>query len=156
MKSIPPLPSKRGNKVHKVGLSCQRCMKGVASFICQDCQGLLLCETCENILHGIGLFTKHRVEKYQKTRHSSTDLSETDSAQSINVTNVKKNPATNPNCLLANGKALYSERAKPHTSGKLGFCLETHKLVCLDCHGDNGNIETDLRKAARVVNDTLG
>ena len=65
-------------------------------------------------------------------------MSDTDSTQSINVTNVKKksdlaNPI-NPNCLLANGKALYSERARPHTSGKLGFSLETHKLVCLECH----------------------
>ena len=140
-KSIPPLPSKRAGaykKVHKLGQNCQRCMKGVASFICQDCQGLLLCETCENILHGIGLFTKHRVEIYHSSRQQSTDMSDTDSTQSINVTNVKKksdlaNPI-NPNCLLANGKALYSERARPHTSGKLGFSLETHKLVCLECH----------------------
>ncbi len=100
------------------------------------------------------------MEEYHAKRQTSTDMSDSDSIQSFNVTNVKtKNTAhplpphkINTNCLLVKGN--YSDRAKqPHTSGKIGFCLERKRIVCLDCESEGA--EEDLCLAARVMNDAM-
>ena len=102
--AVPPLPGKRASvkKCPPGRRKCQRFMKAPPAYICHDCRNLVLCESCENILHGIGVFMKHRVEPYR--RPGSTDLSDSDSVQSFNL----RGPKPNPNCLLANGRGLYS------------------------------------------------
>lgn len=50
----------REGKIEEGEKVCERCLAEDAILVCKDCNGYKLCESCEDLIHSMGVYEKHK------------------------------------------------------------------------------------------------
>lgn len=76
---------------------CQRCSSDDATIVCKSCGNIMLCESCEDLIHSIGIYESHNrvsIEEYENPEnilHNETVNSEIELNLDAKTQTIKNN-----------------------------------------------------------------